>query len=397
MTRIVLSTVVLVIGVVLTGGGIWLAALGGTWGYIVLGALLVISGLLLLSSRKGGLVVYGAAMLFALGWGVQEVGLYWWGLAPRGGLIVLLGLFLLLPPMVRSLTRGTDGFRGYGIEGMMLLGATVVSIAVAVVAMVTQPYDTAGTLAQDRVALLPQGAADVADEDWAAYGRTVAGQRYSPLAQITPANVGALEVAWEYHAGDVHVDLPGTALESTPLIIGDTLYLCTPRSEVIALDPVTGEERWRFTPTLVGLTPELSTYATCRGLSYHDATGFGWEVSDEPAPDAEQQAALVAASMAGVTTQAAGVSQNIVAGTAAEGDPNPMVIDDAPTETAPVRADCLRRIILPTRDARLIAINAETGTICPGFGGDDGTVNLCPTSRPRCSTRPRRRWSPTRS
>lgn len=181
--------------------------------------------------------------------------------------------------------------------------------------------------------------------------------------------MGALEVAWEYHAGDAHVDLPGTALESTPLIVGDTMYICTPKSEVIALDPVTWVERWRFSPTLVGLTPELSTYATCRGISYHNATGLGWEVSDEPAPSTEQQAALIAASMAGVTTQAAGVSQNIVVGTAREGDANPIVTDDAPTEPQPIRANCLRRIFLPTRNARLIAVSAETGTICPGFGG----------------------------
>lgn len=376
MIRIILSILVLAIGAVLTAGGVWLAMLDGTWGYIILGALMGLSGLLLLMSRKGGLVVYAAAMLFALGWGVWEVGLYWWGLAPRGGLIVLLGVFLLLPPVVRSLPRGTVGYRGYGIEGMVLLGAVVVSAFVAGASMVTQPYDTVGTFDAARVAQPPQSSDAVADGNWSAYGRTDAGQRYSPLDQITPENVKDLEVAWEYHAGDVHVDLPGTALESTPLIVGDTMYLCTPQSEVIALDPVTGEERWRFRPTLAELSPALSTYATCRGLSYHDATDLGWETSNKPVPDAEQAAALIQASQAGVTTLAAGVSQNIVAGTATEGEPNPIIIDDAPTETRPIRQDCLRRIFLPTRDARLIAVSAETGMICPGFGGDDGTVNL---------------------
>lgn len=376
MIRTILAAIILVIGAVLAIGGIWLLSLGGAWGYIPLGALLILSALLLFGRRKGGLVIYGVAILYALVWGIAEVGLYWWGLAPRGGLLILLGLALLLPPVVRSATRGTTGFRGYGIEGMMLVGTIVIAVLVAGVSMITQPYDLAGTLPQDRIAQEPSSAATVADGDWSSYGRTDAGQRYSPLAQITPDNVADLEVAWEYHAGEVHVDLPGTALESTPLIVGDTMYLCTPRSEVIALDPVTGEERWRFAPTLAELTPALSTYATCRGLTYHDATDLGWEVSDEAIPDDRVAADLIRASVEGVTTTAAGVAQNIVAGTAEQGDPNPVIIDDAPTELVPYRADCLRRIFLPTRDARLIAISAETGTICPGFGGDDGTVNL---------------------
>ncbi len=376
MTRLLLSAIVLVMGATLSVGGIWLASLGGTWGYIVLGGLLLISALLLFMRRKGGLVVYGVAILFALGWGVWEVGLYWWGLAPRGGVLVLLGLLLLLPPVVRSLVRGTTGFRNYGVEGLALAGSLAIAACVAGLSIFTQPYDTPGSFAQNRMAQPPHSSAGVADGDWVSYGRTDFGQRYSPLAQITPENVANLEVAWEYHAGDVHVDLPGTALESTPLIVEDTMYLCTPQSEVIALDPVTGAERWRFKPTLAGLTPVLSTYATCRGLTYHDATGLGWEVSQAPPPTEAEAQALIAASMRGVTTKAAGVAQNIVAGTAQAGDPNPIIIDDSPTEAQPIRADCLRRIFLPTRDARLIAISAETGTICPGFGGADGTVNL---------------------
>ncbi len=376
MLRILFSVLVLALGGVLTVGGIQLVSLGGAWGYIVLGALLVLSAVLMLARRKSGLAVYGVALMFALVWGLAEVGLYWWGLAPRGGLLVLLGLFLLLPPVARSLTKGTDGFRGYGVEGMTLAVSVAITAVVAAVSIVTQPYDTPGRFADARMAADPLSDGEVPDGEWSSYGRTGAGQRYSPLAQITPENVANLEVAWQYNAGDVHVNLPGTALQTTPLIVDDTMFLCTPKSEVIALDPVTGEERWRFAPTLIELTPALSTYATCRGLTYHDATGLGWEVSDEPVPTVEQGAALIKASMESATTEAAGVSHNIVAGTAVEGDPNPIVPDSAPSDAQPMRADCLRRIFLPTRDARLIAVSAESGMICPGFGGGDGTVNL---------------------
>ena len=376
MLRTLFAILILLIGLVLVGGGLYLATLGGTWGYVVLGFLLVVSGALLLAKRKLGLAAYGAAIVFALGWGLWEVGLYWWGLAPRGGVLVLLGLFLLLPPVVRALPLGSHRFRGYGFEGLSLAAAIAAAALIALVALFTDTYDIGGRFAEARMVQPPVQAAGVADGEWPAYGRTEAGQRYSPLAQITPANVDQLELAWEYHAGDIHPDLPGTALESTPLIVEDTLYLCTPRSELIALDPVTGVERWRFDPNLIALNRELSTYTTCRGLSYHDATALGWAVSDAPLPTAAEARALVAASVANVTAAAAGVSQNIVAGAAQVGDPNPVVVNDVPAAPSPTRADCLRRIFLPTRDARLIAISAETGVICPGFGGDDGTVNL---------------------
>ena len=374
MTRIILAAVVALFGGALAIGGARLISLGGTWGYLVLGLLLLLSAGLLLARRRAGLVAYGVAIVFALAWGLWEVGLDWWALAPRGGVLVLLGLLLLLPPVMRGLTRGTAGFRGR--EAMVLAASVAGAAVIAGVSLFTHPHDLGGRFADARMAEGPQSTPRVPDGEWAAYGRTAAGQRYSPLAQITPANVADLEVAWEYHAGDVHVDLPGTALESTPLIVDDTMYLCTPKSELIALDPVTGQERWRFAPTLAKLTPALSTYATCRGLTYHDATSLGWEVSDEAAPDAAQAAELVRASMGLATTQAAGVSQNIVAGIAQPGDPNPVIVDDAPITPQPIRSDCLRRIFLPTRDARLIAVSAETGTICPGFGGPDGTVNL---------------------
>src|SRR5690606_34605088 len=93
-------------------------------------------------------------------------------------------------------------------------------------------------------ALLQAGA------DCPASGRSYRARRVSPLVQITPANVSALEQVWLTHTGD----LPSQAAkntygaENTPLKIGDTLYVCTPKSIVIALDPRTGRQRWRFDP-----------------------------------------------------------------------------------------------------------------------------------------------------
>ena len=90
------------------------------------------------------------------------------------------------------------------------------------------------------------------DGDWNSYGRSAHGDRYSPLAQITPQNVNKLVPAWTYRTGD----LPGpndpgeTTAENTPLKANGMLYVCTPHSQVIALDPDTGKEIWRFDPKL---------------------------------------------------------------------------------------------------------------------------------------------------
>src|SRR5205823_9304419 len=38
-----------------------------------------------------------------------------------------------------------------------------------------------------------------ASKEWPTYGHDSGGMRFSPLTQITPANVGHLQVAWVYH------------------------------------------------------------------------------------------------------------------------------------------------------------------------------------------------------
>ncbi|MDT0576068.1 membrane-bound PQQ-dependent dehydrogenase, glucose/quinate/shikimate family [Croceicoccus sp. F390] len=377
---IVLGLITLLLGFALLAGGINLAILGGSWGYIVLGLLLVGSGGLSLMRRAGALLLYAAALVFALGWGLWEVGLDWWALAPRGGLLIVIGAALLIVAAWHRRRGDRIGALSSGrriAELPLLAGVIAFSIILGGIAMLNDPHDIAATPAAGSSGSAQVVAEQGAGSQWLAYGGTNDGLRYSTLAQITPGNVSSLEKLWEFHAGDIHPELAGTAFETTPLMIGDTLYLCTPRSEVIALDASTGRVRWRFDPQLVGLNPKLSHYVTCRGLSYDDASGRGWAVSGKGVPTAADAAALVAASRRQVTRNAAGVAQNIVTGQAEPGAPNPNVPASLGTANfRPQRADCLKRIFLTTRDARLIAISATTGVICPGFGGDDGTVNL---------------------
>src|SRR6185503_6652483 len=86
------------------------------------------------------------------------------------------------------------------------------------------------------------------DGNWPAYGRDAGGERFSPLEVIRRENVSSLEVAWTFRTGDSYQpkDSRPTAFEATPLYIDETLYLSTPLGRVIALDPVTGRQRWVF-------------------------------------------------------------------------------------------------------------------------------------------------------
>ncbi|WP_170150187.1 pyrroloquinoline quinone-dependent dehydrogenase [Parahaliea mediterranea] len=147
---------------------------------------------------------------------------------------------------------------------------------------------------------------------WPAVGGNAAGQRFSPLQQITPENVDQLEVAWVYHTGDVSAGTKthgATAFQATPLVVGESMYFCTPYNRIVSLDPETGAERWTFDPK-VDLTGVYTP--ACRGVAY-------WEGAKA--------------------------------------------------------ASCQQRILSGTLDARLLAVDATTGQPCEDFG-DGGSVDL---------------------
>jgi quinoprotein glucose dehydrogenase len=150
--------------------------------------------------------------------------------------------------------------------------------------------------------------------EWSAYGRDQFGSRYSPIAQVTRDNVSSLKVAWTYRTGEIDVvTREPVKFEATPLMVDGTLYLSTPFGRVMALDPATGRERWRY------------------DAKANKAGGWG---------DFANR---------GVSTWL-----------------------DA---RAPRNAPCKRRIYLGTIDARIIALDARTGALCTGFG-ERGTVHL---------------------
>ncbi len=154
-------------------------------------------------------------------------------------------------------------------------------------------------------ATVPDMPPAVSASEWVAYGRTPGSDRHSPLGEITPANVANLEVAWRYRTGEPPASVPA-ALELTPLVVDGTMYVSTPRGRVMALDPLTGAERWRY-DAQVDPALEFGDFVN-RGVS------TWWD-----------------------STRAAD-------------------------------AACARRIFLASIDARLIALDARSGTPCTDFG-----------------------------
>src|SRR4029077_7923350 len=84
---------------------------------------------------------------------------------------------------------------------------------------------------------------------WTHYGADAGGSRYAPLKQIDRGNVGNLKVAWTYHTGAMQPESVANqraAFEATPIFANGMLYLSTPFNHVIALDPASGAEKWKY-------------------------------------------------------------------------------------------------------------------------------------------------------
>lgn len=252
-----LAAILLLIGLIVAAGGTWLATLGGSPYYLLGGAAVMISALALWASRPLAGWLYGVFLLATLAWALAEVGANGWALAPRLIAPAVLGLLFLLPGIRRSL--GHAGWGAGGVALLLLLVQTGVGLAAS-------PDWLAGHSAKASSGL----ASDAAGDEWASWGGTNAGQRFSGLSQITPANVASLQQAWTFHTGVVQSGAK-SGLETTPLMVDDTLYLCTQTNVVIALDPDTGQQKWRYDPHVD--PTGASAVTACRGVVFARVAG----------------------------------------------------------------------------------------------------------------------------
>ena len=71
---------------------------------------------------------------------------------------------------------------------------------------------------------------------WVQYGRNYAGWRFAPMDEINRETVGRLKPVWTHETG-----IPDGAFEVTALVFGGKMYLTTPQSHLICVDPRTGD------------------------------------------------------------------------------------------------------------------------------------------------------------
>jgi alcohol dehydrogenase (cytochrome c) len=133
----------------------------------------------------------------------------------------------------------------------LLLVAFCVGLLIAGVGIVSAGGSTA-----TQTAITPSPAYTAAQlnapagNNWLTHMGSLNGQRFSSLTQITPANVGQLKEAWHINLGTCATkDAACGSLEANAVVADGTYYIQTPKSDVFALDAVTGATLWHYTPT----------------------------------------------------------------------------------------------------------------------------------------------------
>ncbi len=105
--------------------------------------------------------------------------------------------------------------------------------------------------------------------NWETVGGDSGITRYSNLDQINKTNVSQLEVAWTYNSGDAG---ERSTIQSNPIVVDSILYTTTPNLDLVALDAMTGAERWRFNDSSKAEkgpdTNQGQYYGLNRGVAY---------------------------------------------------------------------------------------------------------------------------------
>jgi quinoprotein glucose dehydrogenase len=327
---ILLGVVLVVFGVPMLVLGVWLITLGGSWYYALAAIGILATAWFLFRRDVAAFWIYFVTFAATVVWALWERGLDGWAQLPRlvGPTIVMVLMLLALPVLRRRMAQERIArTAAAGAVGLLAtVGAGLVYSdfrAFPAAAQANPPAPAAASptpvasspspaLAGASASPLPVAEAGA---DWPAWGGSNAGTRYSPLTQINTSNVGQLTKLWTFRTGDLPDEQAKDkySWEGTPIKVGDRLFLCSAKNIVIALDAGTGKEIWRYDPKV---SDDAIPYgATCHAVAYFSVPGA--------APD----------------------------------------------------TPCANRVIEGTLDARLIAVDAETGQTCADFG-NQGAVNL---------------------
>ncbi|HEY0959311.1 MAG TPA: PQQ-binding-like beta-propeller repeat protein [Novosphingobium sp.] len=252
--RAIYGLLLIAVGSALALGGAKLASLGGSLYYLPAGLAAIAAGVFVLTGRwRIGAAIYLVLILASLAWGLWEAGLDGWALAPR----VLSPFVLGIPFLCAALIGGPRSPRLAALA--CLAGAAILVAAV---------WSTSG-FTPARRGYTPVAATTGAPGDWTHFGNGLAGAHFSPLADIDRTNVAKLKVAWSVPIDDIPLKPIGRN-QAQPLKVGDHLYVCTPSSDVLDIEPETGRIHWKHEAHLVGAGILSSK---CRGVAYYEIPG----------------------------------------------------------------------------------------------------------------------------
>lgn len=321
----VLGALLVIVALPLIWKGGELISVGGSWYYAIAGLALAVAGGLIAANRKIGALVYVALFVATVIWSIAEAGLRFWPMVPRlGGPLFLLLLVCLIAPYLGQRGTRKGWFAGAGAAIATFAGAGVLAF---------QPQG----VEQKEFTPVAGKPAHAQTNDSQYYGRTPSGTRHAPLDQITPANVDKLKLAFTYNTGVKAVKVQED--QNTPVIMGDTAYICTPNNEIHAFSTSTGEQRWVYKSNA-----EASVFARCRGVGYYER------------PAAEAALPLFA---------------DYVAPTPVEGQ-----VARQPVAGVDYKLDaCDSKIVMTASDVKMHVVNAKTGELCAGFG-EGGILDL---------------------
>jgi quinate dehydrogenase (quinone) len=318
-----LAAFLLAIGLFLAIGGIILITRDGSWYFLVAGVVIIASAIQVARGRSTGAWLFLATFVGTVLWALTDVGLDYWGLISRLlAMTFLAAVVVFTLPLLRKAEGRTTSSKAGVIAGAILAVFGLLGFGSM---FIIHPEVIATAPAAQSVAVAP----GQEQKNWANYGNDPGTGRFAALDQINVANVSQLTQAWSFQTGDIPVSTgSGAEDQLTPMQIGDKLFLCTPKNNVIALDVDTGKQLWRrdFNASVGGV------WERCRGLAYFDVN-----------------AQLVQPTVPGST---------------------PVTIVNRPSADS-----CQRRVLMNTIDARLVAVNADNGEMCKEFG-DQGIIDL---------------------
>ncbi|ENU19635.1 quinate/shikimate dehydrogenase (quinone) [Acinetobacter bohemicus ANC 3994] len=316
----ILGLALLLTGLFYLIGGGKLISLGGSWYFFIAGLLTTASAIFVFRKKAFGVWLFALVFVGTLVWAWFDAGWDFWALFSR--LMFPAGVFAALLFTLPAIRR-------YRAQSSLVVpaytGATVVVIGMLIAFyQMFQPHPTVTALGQE-LPLIPVDA-DKQQVNWQHYGNDTGGSRFAALDQINRNNVQQLKEAWRFRTGDLTTGSGnGAEDQTTPLQVGDKVFVCTPHNNIIALDTDSGKQIWK-----AEVNSKADAWERCRGVAYFDAT--------QP---------LVQPTLAGAT----------------------------PVTTVAADTACPRRVYTNTPDGRLIAVNADTGERCKDFG-IDGTVDL---------------------